>query len=171
MKYDEHTYDNLDEDLKINSKDLANEWLEQPQRFSFYANAASYFKRKSIEAAEAVKLVEAELKMEAAENPAEVFGPNVRATNERVAVYARRHPKYQEAAKKAAAALYRSDMAENAVFAFHQRKAALENLVKLAGMEYFATPAESFQSREVVSERQRRVAAERILEQKGRRRS
>lgn len=173
MKYDEHTYDNLDEDLKINKNDLAREWVKQPQLFNYYAEAAAYFKKKAMEAQERVKLVEAELKMEAGDNPEACFGNGVKATNDRIAVYARSHRQYQEAFKEYTKAQYRSDMAENAVFAFHQRKSALENLVRLASMDYFSTPRDSGDTREYLEEQTHKVAVRKTAEtlNKGRRRS
>lgn len=140
MKVDEQFFDNLDEDLSINKFDLANEWVKQPNLFSKYASASAQLKKEAQERSEKAKLIKAELKADAAENPRECLGEGVKPSNEKVEAYATAHRDYQDAIKKAIEAQYRADMAENVVFAFHQRKSALENLVRLASMEYFATP-------------------------------
>lgn len=143
MQVDEHFFDNLDEDLQINKSDLANEWVKQPNLFAKYAAASAELKKTAQEKAERAKLIKAELKADAAENPRECLGDGVKPSNEKIEAYATAHKDYQTAIKKAIEAQYRADMAENAVYAFHQRKSALENLVRLASMEYFATPNEN----------------------------
>lgn len=143
MKIDEHFFDGLDDDLRIKKTDLANEWVKQPNLFSKYATASAELKRIAQEKAEQAKLIKSELKADATENPDACLGRGVKPSNEKIEAYATAHQDYQNAVQKAIEAQYRADMAENAVFALHQRKAALENLVRLASMEYFATPNES----------------------------
>lgn len=143
MKIDEHFFDGLDEDLHIKKTDLANEWVKQPNLFAKYATASAELKRIAQEKTERAKLVKSELKADAAENPDGCLGRGVKPSNEKIEAYATAHGDYQNAIHDAIEAQYRADMAENVVFALHQRKSALENLVRLASMEYFATPNEN----------------------------
>lgn len=171
IKYDENFFDNLDEDLEISATDLDIEWVRQPQLFMRYSMASAHFKKLANEASERVKIVEAELKADAADDPVACLGSGVKPSNEKIAAYAKSHPDYEAASKRAVEAQYRADMADNAVFAFHQRKAALENLVRLAGMEYFAGPQESRSiDRDFGKKARQRAAAESVSNARAKRR-
>lgn len=138
--YDEFIFDNIDNDLEISPNDLDKEWLGQPQAYMKYAAASAHFRKLSDFAKEKVKTVEATLKADASEDPDSCLGTGVKATVDRVAAYATSHPEFIKAKKEAIEAEYRANMALNAVFAFQQRKDALENLVRLHSMEYFSSP-------------------------------
>ena len=140
MKFDENFFDDLDDDLEISGSNLDKEWLRQPQLYMKYAAANAHFRKLAGEARERAKIIEAECKADAAEDPESCLGKGVRPSNEKIAAYSAQHPRVEKARKETVVAEYRADMAQAAVFAFQQRKDALENLVRLAGMEYFASP-------------------------------
>lgn len=172
QKIGDDFFDHIDEDLEISATDLDIEWLRQPQLFMRYSAAAAYFQKKAALAAERKKIIEAELKCAALENPDECLGEGVKPSNEKIAAYALQHPDYIEAKEAAIQAEYRAQMAQQAVFAFQQRKAALENLVQLQSMEYFSAPKtprnidRDFEKRTV-----QKTVAERISKARAKRRS
>ena len=91
MKIDETFFDNLDSDLEIVKAELDEEWVRQPQLFMKYAMASAELKRKAQEAQERSKLIKAELKANAAENPDRCLGRGVKASNEKLEAYASAH--------------------------------------------------------------------------------
>ena len=62
-------------------------------------------------------------------------------------------------------------MAENAVFAMHQKKAALENLVRLSSMEWYSTPSVNSENRGFDGDATRKAAYRKASETKTKRRS
>lgn len=140
MEFGEDFFDHIDEDLEVSPTDLDIEWLRQPQLFMKYSAAAAYFQKRAAQAREQVKIIEAELKCDAAEDPEGCLGKGVKPSNEKLAAYALQHPDYKKAKEKWIEAEYRAQMAQQAVFAFQQRKTMLENLVQLQSMEYFSAP-------------------------------
>ena len=140
MKYDDEFFDQLEDDLLIDKNRLDREWLAQPQLYLKYAMASAYFNKAAALAADEVKVMEANLEADAAEDPDACLGRGVKATNDRCKSYALQHPDRIKARNKAVQAKYQADMALNAVFALNQRKDALEQLVRLQGMELNSSP-------------------------------
>ena len=171
MKIDESFFDNLDSDLAISKTELDEEWVRQPQLFMKYATASAELKRKAQEAQERSKLIKAELKANAAENPDRCLGRGVKASNEKIEAYASAHEDYQTAVASYIKAQYRADMAENAVFAMHQKKSALENLVRLSSMEWYSTPTVTSENRGFDGDAVRKAAYRKASETKAKRRS
>ena len=140
MEFDDSFFDQLEEDLAINKFRLDREWLNQPQLYIKYAMASAHFSKMAALAADEVKVLEANLEADAAEDPGACLGQGVKATIERCKNYALQHPQRVKARNKAVHAKYQADMALNAVFACNQRKDALEQLVRLQGMELNSSP-------------------------------
>lgn len=140
MKYDSSFFDDIEADLEIDKYRLDKEWLNQPQLYIKYAMAAAYFNKAAALAEAEVKIVQANLETDAAEDPDACLGRGVKASNERCKNYALMHPDYEKARHQAAQAKYQADMALSAVFACNQRKDALEQLVRLQGMEFNSAP-------------------------------
>lgn len=165
MRYDDSFFDHLEEDLAIDKLRLDKEWLHQAQLYLKYAMASAHFNKVSALAADNVKVVEATLEADAAEDPDKCLGVGVKATNDRCKAYALQHPERARARDKAIQAQYNASMALNAVFAMNQRKDALEQLVRLMGMELNSTPqARDGTSREYQSMVTQRAASDAVKE-------
>lgn len=134
-------FETLDEDLEISAIDLDQEWLRQPNLYMKYAAHSARLHRDAAMAKEKYKVIEAQLKSDAAEDPDGCLGQGVKVSDAKLTAYAITHPEYIKAKETAIDDEFRAAMALNAVFAFQQRKDALENLVRLQGMEYFSTPS------------------------------
>lgn len=140
MKYDDSFFDQLEDDLFIDKNRLDKEWTGQPQLYLKYAMASAHFNKMAALAESEVKVILANLETDAAEDPDACLGRGIKATNERCKNYALMHPEYEKARYQAAQAKYQADMALSAVFACNQRKDALEQLVRLQGMELNSSP-------------------------------
>jgi hypothetical protein len=150
VKYDKDFFKDLDDEMIIEKYKLETEWAHQPQLYLKYAMASAYFQKIASECAEKVKIMEANLRADAAEDPDTCLGRGVKATGERCESYATSHPTRVQAKQEAIEAKYASDAALGAVFAMNQRKDALENLVKLQSMEIYSEPktnSRDFESR------------------------
>lgn len=126
---------NYEEDLRIDPDALDVEWLEQPGLYMKYCRASAQAQKEWKEAEQRVKVIRSQLIKEA-----ETVLP--KATAPKMEAFYRDHPKHQQAKQEAIEAEYRANLLQNAVFAFNQRKTALEKLVALASMNYFAQPTE-----------------------------
>lgn len=137
---DEHLFDDLETDIEINKVKLEKEWVRQPQLYLKYAQASAFFQNVLAESEQKAKVLFATLKADCAEDPDTCLGKGVKATNDRCEAYAIQHPDYVKAKQDIIDAKYDADMALAAVFAMQQRKDALENLVRLQGMELRSEP-------------------------------
>lgn len=126
---------NYEEEIEIDPQALDVEWLDQPRRFLKYSRHEAETKRKLALAHENLKVIRSQLIKEAQEVLAKATAPTIEA-------YYRDHQKHIEAKQQFIDAEYEANIASSAVFAFQQRKMALENLVRLGGMDYFARPTE-----------------------------
>lgn len=140
MKYTREFFEDLEADTEIAKFRLEEEWAQQPQCYLKYAMASAYFQKRASEAEQAAKVLHATLKTDAAEDPDACLGEGVKPTGDRCESYATQHPEYKKAKQAAIEAKYDADMALAAVFAMQQRKEALENLVRLQGMELYSEP-------------------------------
>lgn len=130
---------NYEKDIKIDESALDLEWLDQPQLFMKYA---SHSAEKSMEldlAKEALDLEKAELDRQIREDP-ERFGIPGKLTETIVTNTIITQPGYKKALKKVNEARFEYEISRAAVSAMHTKKDALENLVRLHGMQYFAGP-------------------------------
>jgi hypothetical protein len=121
------------QDIQINEHRLDQEWVNQPQLFMQYAQAAREARAEVDEAKERLKLTEAEV-------DSHVRQTTLKMTEAAVKAAILQHPRYQEANKQYLEAKNSCEILDVAVEGFHQRKAALENLVRLYGMEYYSMP-------------------------------
>ena len=129
---------NYEEDIRIDETALDVEWLEQPRLMIKYA-------RNSAEASRRVEIAKARLDLVRAELDRDIRTVPTKYEIEKVveAVVTNTilmQPKYQEKEAELIDARYEYEIARNAVYAINARKDALENLVKLHGMQYFAGP-------------------------------
>jgi len=121
------------DDLRIDPDALDVEWLNQAELFAKYSRMAAEAKKRAKKKAERVKVVRSELMIEA-KKLGEV------KTDKQAEAYYRTHPDHQDAKEELFEAELEADILDGAVFAFHQRKVALENLAKLVVANYFASP-------------------------------
>lgn len=134
--------DDLDyeRDIKIDPDALDVEWLRQPELFIKYSKACTEAERIAKRAIQAEKVCRSELIMEAWKDPS-VMGEGMKANAQTVEAYYRSHDDHQNAKRKSIKMDHEWEVMKSAVFAFHQRKVALENMVRLLGQEYFAAPS------------------------------
>jgi len=121
------------QDLKIDTEALEFEWRDQSELFMKYSELSALAKKTAKKIIERTKILRSELILEARQS-----GEAKNASQEEA--YYRGKPDYQKAIELQIEAEFEADILDGAVFAFHQRKTALENLVRLAAQSYFATP-------------------------------
>ncbi len=123
-------------DLAIDPHNLAEEWLNQPILFMRYSEELAHVRKRLSFQEEKVKIVRSRLIKEAADKAEGGKSADLREA------YYRTHKDHIEAKDKQAELEFEANLLESAVFAFNQRKVALENLVKLFIAQYFAGPRE-----------------------------
>lgn len=124
------------DDLSINPDRLSDEWRRQPGLFMRYAEQAALARKKADIAKEALDVTDARLNMEIR---AEYEGGK-KPTEDAIKSEVLASVDHRAASRKYLDAKHEADLMSLAVRAFDQRKSALENLVRLFGMEYFADP-------------------------------
>ena len=130
---------NYEQDVSIDETALDVEWLQQANLMYKYARHQAETKKAMDEAKERLDFIKAKVEMDIRANP-ENYGLS-KVTESAVASAILLQPEYQEASKKYVEARYENDMAVAAVRAIDQKKTALENLVKLLSVSYFAGPS------------------------------
>jgi hypothetical protein len=128
----------LEADMPIDESALDMEWLDQPNRFLAYAQAEADAKRAYDEAREALEYEKAQLDRMIRKDPNRYDLEKV--TEAVVSAAVREHT--EDRVKEVIEARYEWEMMSKAVAAMEMRKRALENLVKLLALGYFAAPTE-----------------------------
>lgn len=144
---------NFKEDMNIDPDALDIDWLEQADLVLDYSLAqneageekeAAKLRMEKIE--EKLKETKAEISLEIRRNPEDHKLPRV--TDASVTAAVEIHPKVKAAKEKYYKAAEEFNQAKNtfnnlysAVKAFDHRKSALEHLVRMLGMQYFAAPS------------------------------
>ncbi len=129
---------NYEHDIKIDHDSLDLEWLEQPNLMMRYSRHQAQCAFELDKAKERLEIVRAELDKKIRVEPEE-YGI-AKVTETVVANIILMQQEYKDAQKEVLDAKYEFDIARAAVSAIHGRKDALENLVRLHGMQYFAGP-------------------------------
>jgi hypothetical protein len=130
---------NYEQDIKIDPDNLDVEWLNQPSLFMQYSKHLAQMRKEVDESRQDLDIKKAEVDRKIRENP-EAYGIEGKVTEGAIQSAILTEEEFQDAQKKYLEVKYEMDMAQGAVNAFNQRKEALENLVKLHGMSYFAGP-------------------------------
>ena len=130
---------NYEQDVSIDETALDVEWLQQANLMYKYARYQAETKKAMDEAKERLDFIRAKLEMDIRANP-ENYGLS-KVTESAIASTILLQPEYQESSKKYIEAKYENDVAAAAVRAIDQKKTALENLVKLLNVSYFAGPS------------------------------
>ena len=128
-----------EQDVNIDETALDVEWLQQSNLMYKYARYQAETKKAMDEAKERLDFIRAKVEMDIRTNP-ESYGLS-KVTESAIASTILLQPEYQEASKKYIEAKYENDVATAAVRAIDQKKTALENLVKLLSVSYFAGPS------------------------------
>ena len=128
-----------EQDVSSDETALDVEWLQQPNLMYKYAKHQAETKKAMEEAKERLDFLKAKLEMDIRANPGD-YGLS-KVTESAIASTVLLQPEYQEASKKYVEARYENDVAAAAVRAIDQKKTALENLVKLLSVSYFAGPS------------------------------
>lgn len=130
---------NYERDVSIDETALDVEWLQQSHLMYKYVKYQADTKKAMDEAKEMLDFIRAKLEMDIRANP-ENYGLS-KVTESAIASSILLQPEYQESSKKYIEAKYENDVAAAAVRAIDQKKTALENLVKLLSVSYFAGPS------------------------------
>ena len=128
-----------EQDLTIDESALDVEWLQQARLMMQYGRYCSECKLEMDKAKEHLEVTKAELDKDIRTNPDSFDLAKI--TEGVVSNTIILQPEHQEALDAYLNAKYEFDMALNAVRAIDQKKAALENLVRLHGQQYFAGPS------------------------------
>lgn len=128
-----------EKDVTIDENALDIEWLEQAKLTLKYSAIKAKASFAVDEAKANIDMVKAELDKEIRNNPDDFEIPKVTESAIQAAIAV--HPDFKEAQKEYHDAQYEYNMAWGAVNAIQDKKAALENLVRLHGQNYFAGPA------------------------------
>ena len=128
----------FEKDVNIDETILDVEWLEQPSLMLKYGRLVVEARKGYDLAKENLDVVKAELDKEIRSNP-EKF-KLAKATESAILSAILTHPRYKEASERLIEAKYNLSMYQTAANAIDAKKAALENLVKLHGQQYFAGP-------------------------------
>ncbi len=131
---------NYERDMQIDESSLDVEWLEQPSLVMKYARNESETERLKDLAKENLDLVKAKLDRDIRVNPENFDLKDVKITEPVVTNAVINHANFKDANKKYIDAVFEWNLAKNAMKAVIQRKDALENLVRLLGLNYFAGP-------------------------------
>ena len=148
-------------DVIIDKDALDDEWINQPSLFMRYAEAQAESKMELDRAHEAVKVARSEIIRE-------LKNDYPKMTEKVIEAHYRTDERHLDAKEAMIEAEYVYNMLNAAVMAMHQRKMALENLVRLQGQEYFSTPTpkgtekEKEVVREQMDEKRRTAAKKRV---------
>lgn len=125
-------------DITIDESALDVEWLEQPRLFLEYGRNEHATRRTMDYAKERLDLVKAKLDKALRADPDKYNIARISEGAITNTIFLQ--PEFKEANEKFIEANYEYGVARAAVWAFDQRKTALENLVRLHGQNYFAGP-------------------------------
>lgn len=124
-------------DLKIEHDALDIEWLKRPEVAMKYNRLSAEADREVRRLKERLEVIESELVLEMSSQGKDGKKPTAQIISAQV----KTHPRYKKLFRLLNEAQYEADILKGAVFAFQQRKSALENLVILHGQNYFAGPS------------------------------
>jgi len=126
-------------DVAIDLHALEIEWLHQSELFMKYSQASAEASADARDAEEHVKYVRSRLFLEIIEDAIENKEP--KPTDKVIEAKYRTHKRHRQAKRDWLDAARKADDLKQSVFGFQQRKAALEHLVTLYGLQYFSGPS------------------------------
>lgn len=129
----------FEKDITIDENALDIEWLDQPALVLKYSQYAAKCKQLLDLAKENIDIKRAELDQKIRKNPEKYKIDKVTETAISNAILL--DEDFQEIKNEYIDKKYEAEMAQAAVWALQDKKAALENLVRLNGQSYFAGPS------------------------------
>jgi len=129
---------NYETDIRIDPDSLDVEWLNQPTLVMKYSREVAQLKRELELAKERLDLTKAEIDKDVRTHPDKYKLDKV--TEKAIDSITLDDPEFKKDNKTLIDTRYDLDIAQAALNAISQRKDALENLVRLHGMQYFAGP-------------------------------
>ena len=129
---------NYEQDMRIDVDSLDVEWVDQPTLMLRYTKIAAEARMALDRAKENLGIVKAEIDLTIRKDPEKY--DIIKITESAIQSAIILDTDYGLVNEKCLQAAYEFDMAQGAVKAVDQRKQALENLVKLHGLQYFAGP-------------------------------
>ena len=149
---------NYEEDMYIDETALDIEILEQATLALKYGRYWAECRERVTRAEENIKVVRSELIKLANQDPDKYLGDGIKPTGPNIEAFYRSHPDHKEAKEEWIEAQFELDMAEVAKNEISfTRKAALENLVRLHGQQYFAGPSTPHDLSELREERKNQL--------------
>ena len=131
----------FESDLNIDPDNLDIEWLNQPKLLMKYSKLEADAKAELEKAKEYVAFIKAQTDSSIRKDPT-VFGID-KITEGAITSAINVDANVREAVQRQNKIQHLLNLVTNMVRAIDQRKSSLENLVKLFGMEYFASPNDS----------------------------
>lgn len=150
---------NYERDIRIDETALDVEWLEQPLIMLKYAKHSATCAAKMDALRQRMDLTKANLDRSIRTNPGQFEIDKITETVVTNTILSQ--SEYQIIEEQFREARYEYEIAKAAVNAVNARKEALENLVRLHGMQYFAGPK---MPRDLAQERQEREAQQRKID-------
>jgi hypothetical protein len=129
----------FEKDVYIDPNALDVEWLRQASLTAKYAQKAAYAKDNLTRAKDKLDVVKAQLD---GELRAGIAAGEKKPTEAAIASMVLQHPRYAEVNEAYLEAKLNADLCQAACTALENKKSALEALVRLLGMQYFAGPRE-----------------------------
>lgn len=131
-----------EEDVRIDQDALDVEWLNQPSLALRYGKHWAGCVEDLARAEEELKITVADLTDMVNQEPTKYLGEGVKATVGNIESFIIRHDDYKAAKEEVIKRQYEANVAAIAKNEIgNSRKAALENLVRLHGQQYFAGPS------------------------------
>ncbi len=145
--------------LNIDQNLLDREWLNQPRFFFRYAKQLADARRGYEEAKANLKIVAAEADKKVRDRATKM---DQKVTEAIVTATVQRREDYREAEQRVFNSKHNVDVLDAIVTALEHRKAALENLVRLHGQNYFSTPKVQGDNKDMIDDmRMRRTVKDR----------
>lgn len=137
----------IEADLAIDPNNLAEEWLRHPALFYHYSKGYAEAKKKASIYGERVKVIRSQLLKKARGDPKKHL-KTAKPNAGDLEAYYRDHEDHKEAKEKLIEAEYQRDLYESIIYAFIHRREALEGMVELYKLKWFAGPFEPQELRE-----------------------
>lgn len=132
---------NYEDDIKIDETALDVEWLEQPRLMFKYARHCAKMEMEKDLAKERLDVIRAGLDQAIRKSPLSYkISEDQKVTETLISNTILQQEEFVEANAEYLEALHEFKVAKAVVDAIQQRKDALENLVRLHGLQYFAGP-------------------------------
>ena len=125
--------DRVRADLALDRDNLSEEIVKQASAFFYYAEKKALAAAEVRRLEEQIKVMRSQLTQRAFQKGEKVLGAGVKPTALTVESYYRVQPEYIALKEALNAAMSKSELYDGAVFAMHQKKAMIDNLVHLEG--------------------------------------